>query len=242
MRFPNKIPGLSLSKFHSYLISFWYDLSQEIRRFTEPFKAFQGLHSPAKKKKKSPKEGEIAYSPVSRFGVCVCTFLIEANSSACKKSADRDPVLHNLQFVDIQIRADCRVCTSIIFVKPFAWQLPSQEEQDTSSFRFTIDGGNKKSFLVFGWKPGMNEWKCRSTFFLHWQRMYASFSALVQGTACSSALWKSKQIFEGSLPFIDSRSALKSYQLYKTWGIIPQKSPENVRKKLGKHMNHSPNE
>lgn len=108
-RFPKKIPGLSLSKFHSYLLAFdmtWLKKWEDSLNHSRP--SFPH-------KKKSPKEGEIAYRPVSRSAVCVCTFLIEANSSAYKKSADRDPVLHNLQFVDAQIRADCRVCTSIIF-------------------------------------------------------------------------------------------------------------------------------
>lgn len=61
-------------------------------------------HSPPpQKKKKSPKEGEITYRAVSRFNACVCAFLTEANSSTCKRLADRDPVLHNSQFVDVQI-------------------------------------------------------------------------------------------------------------------------------------------
>jgi len=42
-------------------------------------------------------------------------------------------------------------------MKTFAQQLPFQEEEDTSSFRFTDEGGNKKSLLTFGWKPDMNE-------------------------------------------------------------------------------------
>lgn len=108
-RFPKKNSRIKLIEVPQPPISLWYDLTQEMRRFTEPFKAFIPTQ------KKSPKEGKIAYRPVSRSAVCVCTFLIEANSSACKKSADRDPVLHNSQFVDAQIRADCRVCTSIIF-------------------------------------------------------------------------------------------------------------------------------
>lgn len=88
------------------------------------------IHSPTK----SPKEGEIARSPVSKISVCVCAFLIEANSSACKRSADRDPVLHNSQFVDVQIKLNAEYSQALFFVKPFVQQLPFQEEEDTSSF------------------------------------------------------------------------------------------------------------
>lgn len=52
---------------------------------------------------KIPKEGEITYRPVSRFNACVCAFFIEANSFACKRLADRDPVLHDSQFAVVQI-------------------------------------------------------------------------------------------------------------------------------------------
>lgn len=170
-----------------------------MQRCTDPLTAYVLDSFPHKKLQRRwncIKEGEIAYRPVSRFTACVCAFFIGANSSACKRSADGDPVLHNSQFVDVQIKLTAEYAQALFFVKAFAWQLFFQEEEDTSSFGFTTYEGNKNSLLVFGWKPDMNEWKHRSTFFPHWWRMYVFFSTLVQGTGCHQLFENQNRFFK----------------------------------------------
>lgn len=94
----------------------------------------QSLHIEFIPPQKAPKKVKLHAAQSARISVCVCAFLIEANSSACKRSADRDPVLHNSQFVDVQIKLTAEYSQALFFVKPFAQQLPFQEEEDTSSF------------------------------------------------------------------------------------------------------------
>lgn len=59
---------------------------------------------------------------------------MEANSSVSKRSADRDPVLHNSQFVDVQIKLTAEYAQALSFAR----QLPFQEEEDTSLSQFTV--------------------------------------------------------------------------------------------------------
>lgn len=97
-----------------------------MQRCTDPLTAYILDSFPHKKPQRRwncIKEGEIAYRPVSRFTACVCAFFLGANSSACKRSADRDPVLHNSQFVDVQIKLTAEYAQALFFVKAFAWQL-----------------------------------------------------------------------------------------------------------------------
>jgi len=50
--------------------------------------------------------------------------------------------------VEVQIKLTAEYAQALFFVKPFAQWLPFQEEEDTSSFRFTVGGGNKKALCL----------------------------------------------------------------------------------------------